>query len=502
MESAATGDPAGNRSLVVPEGAVRLVTRGDEARFQALTACGERVLEAIARARPEGRYRSRDATFDLACAPGLGRDSADDLARLCSPSILDTARLLAGCVVDEPGPVDATVPPAGIYGAFSYELVDTWEALPPRAPDPWNEPDINVVFALDTVVFDHQAGTVSVVTRAIEATDPRLAEERHRRWLDLLEQGDGDRSEDTYPETVSVPVPEKEAVSDVADDLYREGVRKFLRHIERGDIFQGVLSRALTMKSEASPLTVYRALRRRNPSPYMFHLDVGNGCLLGASPETCIKVEDARLEIRPIAGTAPRGFGPDGVLDEELDSRLAVGLLLDAKEQAEHAMLVDLARNDVARVCVPGTRRVASPFTIEKYSHVQHLVSGVEGRLLPELDALHAYRAAANMGTLTGAPKLRAMELIRETEPTARGFYGGAVGYFLGDGTFDSCIVIRSLRSATATATGGRGETGLYQTRVGAGIVAESVPERELLETTQKARATRVAVSLAEKWSS
>jgi anthranilate synthase component 1 len=195
------------------------------------------------------------------------------------------------------------------------------------------------------------------------------------------------------------------------------------------------------------------------------------------------------VEIRPIAGTAPRGLAPDGGIDEELDARLAVGLLLDHKEQAEHVMLVDLARNDVARVSLPGTRQVTDPFCIEKYSHVQHLVSRVRGDLLPGLDALHAYRASANMGTLSGAPKLRAMELIREIEPHARGFYGGAVGYLLQDGTFDSCIVIRSLRY----------KEGVYTTRAGAGIVADSKPERELEETLHKARACRLAVALAER---
>ena len=288
----------------------------------------------------------------------------------------------------------------------------------------------------------------------------------------------------------SLPVVSDQAAKpDVSDEAFLASVGKFLNHIERGDIFQGVLSRGLEMESGVDPLAVYRVLRTQNPSPYMFHVDLGDGVLLGASPETCVKVEDRRLEIRPIAGTAPRGFSDDGTIDEELDSRLAIGLLLDSKEQAEHAMLVDLARNDVARVAIPGSRRVRDPFTIEKYSHVQHLVSGVSGELRPELDALHAYRASANMGTLTGAPKLRAMELIRETEPFARGYYGGAVGYLLQDGTFDSCIVIRSLRYRPP---------GIYSTRAGAGIVADSVPARELEETAHKARACRQAVAIAE----
>ena len=213
----------------------------------------------------------------------------------------------------------------------------------------------------------------------------------------------------------------------------------------------------------------------------MFHIDLADGCLLGASPETFLRCEHGEVEIRPIAGTAPRGE------DDETDRRLALQLLLDPKEQAEHAMLLDLARNDIARISEPGTCRVVQQFEVEKYSHVQHLVSRVRGRLRAGLDAMHAYRAAANMGTLSGAPKLRAMELIREMEPHARGFYGGAAGYLLQDGSFDSCIVIRSLRF----------KDGVYYTRAGAGIVQDSEPERELAETTHKARACLEAVARA-----
>ena len=464
MESAAQGSPGGTRSLVVPGGVVRLTVRGDDVRFEALTEAGARLLPALS-------PPSRIATVD--------RLPLADHERLQSPSVLDAVRTLAGLVEDdEPG---AALPP-GVYGAFAYELVDSWEELPPRAPSPADEPDINVVLALDTVLFDHVAGHVHVVTRSLAPADEAAADERHRRFVDALTSPNTASRED-----VMLPsVDDKVALADVSDEDYLASVGSFLDYIGRGDIFQGVLSRGLEMTSDADPLAVYRVLRQQNPSPYMFHVDLGDGVLLGASPETCVKVEGRRIDIRPIAGTAPRGFAEDGTIDTELDSRLAIALLLDAKEQAEHAMLVDLARNDVARVAIPGTRRVAEPFTIEKYSHVQHLVSGVSGELRPELDALHAYRAAANMGTLTGAPKLRAMELIREAEPFARGFYGGAVGYLLRDGTFDSCIVIRSLRYHP----GGR-----YTTRAGAGIVADSVPERELAETNHKARACRQAVA-------
>jgi anthranilate synthase component 1 len=479
MESAAQGEPGGTRSLVVPGAVVRLEVRGSDATYQPLSNSATPVLSALADELDEARMEGDvlRARFPV----GPGPSSSSDEERVKAPSGLDAVRALAFLVQDdEPG----STMPAGVYGAFSFELVDRWERLPNRAPDPWNEPDINVVLALDTILYDHLSGETRVVTRALGKGDEEAADRRHRAYLETL-KGNGASEDEPLP----AGVQEKEGTADTSDEVFLESVRSFLSHIARGDIFQGVLSRGLTMKSDVSTLEVYRALRHSNPSPYMFHVDLGEGALLGASPETSVKVEDGYLEIRPIAGTAPRGFDADGGIDAELDERLAVGLLLDHKEQAEHAMLVDLARNDVARVAVPGTRRVSQPFTIEKYSHVQHLVSGVRGELRHDLDALHAYRAAANMGTLTGAPKLRAMELIRETEPFARGFYGGAVGYLLEDGSFDSCIVIRSLRYGCGT----------YQTRAGAGIVADSVPESELAETQHKARAPRLAVALAER---
>ena len=468
MESAAKGSRDGTRSLVVPEGVVRLTVRDGRATYRALSPRGARLLPAL-------------STVERVPG-GAGEPSVPDRERLIAPSVFDAVRRLVRLVVDDES---GAVPSPGVYGAFSFELVDQWESLPPRRPDPWNEPDINVVLALDSILYDHLAGKVHVVTRSLDRSEEVKARARHQRFVDTLERTFSPKCVPVSSAGDKVAEPD----ADTDDDEYLASVRKLLRDIEAGDVFQAVLSRGIMMRSDAHPLDVYRVLRERNPSPYMFLVDLGDGALLGASPETAVKVEAGRLEIRPIAGTARRGLRDDGTIDEELDARLAVGLLLDPKEQAEHAMLVDLARNDVARVSVPGTRRLIEPFTVEKYSHVQHLVSVVIGQMSPELDSLHAYRAVANMGTLTGAPKLRAMELIRETEPFSRGFYGGAVGYLLQDGTFDTCIVIRSLRYHPE---------GLYHTRAGAGIVADSVPELELQETVDKARACRQAVAMAE----
>jgi anthranilate synthase component 1 len=483
MESAAQGAPAGTRSLVIPASDLRLVARADRALFSPLSTRARPLLDALAHRLPEARREGDGLAARF--PPGLQDPSRPDEERLTLPSVLDALRILAGLVEDEDREGSPPIPPPGVYGAFSYEIVDRWENLPPRRPSVLdeNEPDLSFVYALDAIVFDHLRGEVRVVTRSLGQEGDSEAERRHRAYLDAMREASGGR----YPPSLFAQV-EPAAEADLEEEAFFSSVEKFLSHIRAGDIFQGVLSRGFRIKSPAPPLAVYRVLRERNPSPYMFYLDLGDGVLLGASPETCLKVEGREIEIRPIAGTAPRGLRPDGSLDPDRDARLAVSLLLDGKEQAEHAMLLDLARNDVARVSVPGSRRVLDPFAIEKYSHVQHLVSRVRGELLPGLDALHAYRASANMGTLTGAPKLRAMELIRETEPGSRGFYGGAVGYLLQDGSFDTCIVIRSLRW----------RSGVYTTRAGAGIVAESRPERELAETVHKSRACLEAVALAE----
>lgn len=402
----------------------------------------------------------------------------EDQERLRAPSVLDAVRAAASLVRDR----QQTILPPGLFGAFSYEMVEQFESLPERRPDPLDEPDASFVLAGDVAVEDHLTGRVTLITRGLPWEEASAVAARHRQSLEWLAgpRGSGD---DPPPRDC----PPAEVTSDVSDGQFLASVRRFRDEIGAGEIFQGVLSRGMTIDSEVDPLAVYRELRRRNPSPYMFHLELARGDLIGASPETFLRVEGGQAEIRPIAGTVARGFDRDGGIDADLDGRLALSLQLDHKEQAEHAMLLDLARNDIARIAVPGTTEVVEQFKIEKFSHVQHLVSLVRGTVRPGLDALHVYRAAANMGTLTGAPKVRAMELIREEEPYARGFYGGAAGYLLEDGRFDSCIVIRSLRH----------RDGRYHTRAGAGLVWDSVAESELAETEKKSLACRVAVAAA-----
>lgn len=262
-------------------------------------------------------------------------------------------------------------------------------------------------------------------------------------------------------------------------------VDKLKTHIINGDIFQIVPSRSFFLPCQNS-LEVYKELKRTNPSPYMFYMQDEDFILFGASPESALKYETEtnQVEIYPIAGTRRRGENPDGSINHDLDSRIELELRLDTKENAEHMMLVDLARNDIARISKTGTRFLADLLKVDRYSHVMHLVSRVVGQLADDLDALHAYQACMNMGTLTGAPKIKAMQLISKVEQQTRGSYGGAVGYLNGYGDLDSCIVIRSAYV----------ENGIAEIQAGAGVVLDSIPIAEADETITKAQAVISAI--------
>jgi anthranilate synthase component 1 len=280
------------------------------------------------------------------------------------------------------------------------------------------------------------------------------------------------------PSIPSIPLPE----SPYPPEQFLRGVETIKEHIAAGDVFQAVLSRRLDVPCAAPPFQVYRALRSLNPAPYLYHLELDDLAIVGSSPEVLVRVEDGEVTVRPIAGTRPRGDTDDD------DLRLAEHLRADPKELAEHAMLVDLGRNDVGRVAAFGSVRVTADRALERYSHVQHLVSEVRGRLRPGLDALDALRAAFPAGTVTGAPKVRAMQILDELEPTRRGPYAGAVGYVgWGAAALDTAIAIR-----TAVLRADRAHV-----QAGAGIVADSDPGRELEETEAKARAVLAALALA-----
>jgi anthranilate synthase component 1 len=328
------------------------------------------------------------------------------------------------------------------------------------------------------VAFDHARRSLSLIANVLDGD----VDSANRKLDDI--QG---RIREALPPSEGRPATPSTTRSNMAQEKFELMVKQAKEYIAAGDIYQVVLSQRFSRETSAEAFDVYRAVRRLNPSPYMFFFDFGlvDGepyYLVGSSPEMFVRLEGRTASLRPIAGTRPRGA------DSNADAALAIELLADPKERAEHVMLVDLGRNDLGRVCEYGTVTVSEFFNVERYSHVMHIVSHVEGKLRPELTAFDLVRAAFPAGTVSGAPKVRAMEIIAELEPDARGPYAGMVGYFGFDGTMDTCLAIRTMI--------GRGNT--FSVQAGAGIVADSDPTSEYNETVNKASAMLRAIDMAE----
>ncbi len=377
---------------------------------------------------------------------------------------------------------DPELPPfvGGFLGYFGYDAVRLWERLPARPPDDRKLPVFRLALMDTVVVFDQRRHTLRVVANAFldEDGDAAAAERRARERIDaVLERLHAPRP----PEPPAVPVALAPR-SNWTEAAYCAAVERAQEHIRAGDIYQVILSqRFATPVPGLDPLAVYRALRVVNPSPYMFLLSAGPATLVGSSPERLVRVEDGRIEMRPLAGTRPLGR------DREEDEALARALAADPKERAEHVMLVDLTRNDVGRVARYGTVRVSELLTLERYSHVMHLVSHVEGELAAGCTPWAVLQAVFPHGTVSGAPKVRAMEIIDELEPVARGPYAGCVGYFGFDGALNTAITIRTVLV----------QDGMAYVQAGAGVVYDSVPEREHQECVAKARALLTAIERA-----
>ncbi len=375
---------------------------------------------------------------------------------------------------------------AGAVGFFSYDAVRLIENLPETAKDELGMPDACLMFFDTVLAFDHVKQEILLIATAdLQRHKPQAAYANAVRRLHDLER------------RLAKPLP-KPARHSAHGKLqlkhrtrkqdYLAGVERIKEYIAAGDIFQAVLSQRFDVEPGVDPFAVYRALRIVNPSPYMYFLRMGlrrpgDTHLAGSSPELLVRVHGRKVEYRPIAGTRPRGE------DEEQDRTIEAELRKDEKEVAEHIMLVDLGRNDVGRVSEYGSVNVKELMFVERYSHVMHLVSALEGTLRPELSAVDAFRACFPAGTLSGAPKVRAMEIIEELEPARRGVYGGSVFYADFSGNFDSCIAIRSLLM--------RGKQGHIQ--AGSGIVADSIPEKEFEESVNKAKAVVRAIERARK---
>jgi anthranilate synthase component 1 len=366
----------------------------------------------------------------------------------------------------------------GLVGYLGYEAVRFFEPTLQSKMKRCQIPDGIYLLADTVIAFDHARRSLSLIANVLDG-DSDAAQHK----LDEIER----RIHQPLPPVEERGIYASRTRSNMTQGRFEDMVRDAREYIAAGDIFQVVLSQRFTRETNVEPFNVYRAVRRLNPSPYMFFFDFGIVddeplFIVGSSPEMFVRLEGRTASLRPIAGTRPRGA------DATADAALAQELLADPKERAEHVMLVDLGRNDLGRVCEYGTVKVSDFFTIEKYSHVMHIVSHVEGKLRPELTAFDLVRAAFPAGTVSGAPKVRALEIISELEPDARGAYAGTVGYFGFDGNMDTCLAIRTMV--------GRGNT--FTVQAGAGIVADSNPNTEYQETVNKASAMLKAIEMAE----
>lgn len=366
----------------------------------------------------------------------------------------------------------------GLVGYFGYDTIRYIESRLAKAnkPDPLNIPDILLMVSDEVVVFDNLSGKIYVIVHVAE-TERKEGENRLNAIIDRLKQPLAKRNQ-----TRVVQVNEKDFVPNFTQHDFEDAVSKIKDYILSGDAMQVVLSQRMSVPFNARPMDLYRALRCINPSPYMFHLNLNNFQIVGSSPEILARLEGGEITVRPIAGTRPRGATP------EEDILLEKELLADPKERAEHLMLIDLGRNDVGRIAKVGSVRVTENMGTERYSHVMHIVSNVNGQLKNGMCAMDVHRAAFPAGTVSGAPKIRAMEIIDELEPIKRGVYAGAIGYIGWSGNMDTAIAIRTAVIKDGT---------LYF-QAGAGIVADSIPRNEWEETLNKGRAIFTAVEMAE----
>ncbi|MEM9229770.1 MAG: anthranilate synthase component I [Pseudomonadota bacterium] len=413
---------------------------------------------------------NRQARFDAEAFEAVAEDPLTSLRQVISESRID---------------LPPVIPPiaAGLFGYLGYDMIRLVEHLPDVNPDPLGLPDAMFLRPTVIAVVDGVKGEVTVLS-PVWAGDGQSARAAYaqaaERVMDAVRDLDRPAVGERLPPGHADPLT-AEATSNTSQAAYHTMVERAKDYIRAGDIFQVVPSQRWSVPLDASPFALYRALRRTNPSPYMFFFNMGGFQIVGASPEILVKVEGDVVTIRPIAGTRPRG----STVAE--DQALEADLLADPKETAEHLMLLDLGRNDVGRVSKIGSVDPNEQFIIERYSHVMHIVSNVNGRLSDEHDALSALLAGLPAGTVSGAPKVRAMELIDELETEKRGIYGGGVGYFSANGDMDICIALR---------TGVVKDNTLY-VQAGGGVVFDSDPEAEFQETVNKARALRQAAAEA-----
>jgi anthranilate synthase component 1 len=439
------------------------------------------LLESVEGGSARGRYSAIGFDPDLVWRCRGGRAEVNRHARAAphafEPEDGDALDSLRRAIAAAQLPLPAGLPPiaAGLFGYLGYDMVRLMERLPALKPDALGIPDAVLARPGIVAVFDHVRDALTLCTTAwpngAAEADPRAAWEAAQARLDEAEAA-LDRPPPRPAAPVSLPPPPAPE-SNFTEAGFIAAVERAKEYIRAGDCFQVVPSQRFSAPFALPPFALYRALRRINPAPFLFFCDYGSFAAVGASPEILVRLRDGTVTIRPLAGTRRRGATPeeDRAMEEEL--------LTDPKERAEHLMLLDLGRNDVGRVAAIGSMRVPTQFQVERYSQVMHIGSEVQGRLRDGLSALDALAAGFPAGTLTGAPKVRAMEIIEELEPSRRGIYAGGFGYFGADGGMDTCI---GLRTALV-------KDGVMHVQAGAGVVADSDPRAEFEETRQKARA-------------
>ncbi|MGD0144085.1 MAG: anthranilate synthase component I [Rhizomicrobium sp.] len=440
---------------------------------------------SIIGAKPDLIWRCRDGKAEINRSARSAPDKfvPDELAE----RPLESLRQLFNATQME---LPRDLPPmaVGLFGYLGYDMVRAIERLGPPPPDPLGLPDAILIRPTITAIFDNVRDEITVVSPIWpeRGLDARAAYARaSERLIDAI--GDLERALPASPASLATLPTVAEIESNITHDEYLDIVERAKEYIRAGDIFQVVPSQRFRRPFALPSFTLYRALRRLNPSPFLYHLAFPGFAIVGSSPEILVRLRDGMVTIRPIAGTRRRGATPED------DARLAEELMADPKERAEHLMLLDLGRNDVGRVAETGSVKVTDSFFIERYSHVMHLVSNVEGKLRKGLDAIDALAAGLPAGTLSGAPKIRAMEIIDEFEKEKRGgAYAGAVGYFAANGSMDTCIVLR-----TALV-----KDGMMYVQAGGGVVADSVPQAEYEESVNKAKALMAAAEEAMRYAS
>lgn len=484
LESAEISNKQGLKSLFIIDSALKISAIKQTVTIEALSINGANLLPLLDQAIPADLIIQTNGNTRTLTLPPFSpeKSNTDEDTGSSQNSVLNILRIILHLVDSSHESSNAVF----MGGLFAYDLIQSFEKLP-DVKRKNNCPDYCFYLAETLLVLDHQNKTGRLQSSLFT---PHVHE--HQRLLHRLVELKHTLSNHTFSATEKNHIQAENLTlqCDQSDEEYAAKVKTLQQFIHSGDIFQVVPSRTFSLPCP-DPLSAYHELKEKNPSPYMFYMQDSDFTVFGTSPESALKyTKDTRqIEIYPIAGTRPRGLNSDGSVNPDLDNRIELEMRTDHKELAEHIMLLDLARNDVASISEAGTRRVTDLIRVDRYSQVMHLVSHVVGTLRPELDALDAYQNCMNMGTLTGCPKLRAMELIAETEKQTRGSYGGAIGYFTAQGDFDTCIVIRSAYV----------ENDIAHIQTGAGIVFDSDPLTEAEETKIKAKAVISAITNAHQ---